>query len=162
MSGLSKSFSTYVNHTGRYYARLFEPMSAKIAIAALALTVIVTSTVVTHAGVAKWMLEDVLNESILKADYNYVKSSEAPELTDNKFHLQMPMMVEDYIRESNYVSGGTSDPANPKIDDAMNQTLKPSYFNADDIDLGTKDEWEDAAEDGTEFVENRPPHSGLK
>jgi hypothetical protein len=166
MNSIAQSFSTYVGHTGKYYSRMFAPKSVRIAVlitvGLTALTMLITSIVVTHAGVAKWMLEDVLNESIIRADYSFLKEADAPELSDNQFHLQMPMMLESYISPDLYVSNGSPEAGNPKIDELLQQTTKESFFNLSEFEIADQAEWEAVAGDAAEFIENRPPQSGLK
>jgi len=166
MTGITQSFSTYLDHTGKYYSRLLAPKSVRVALAAtimlIMLLTIATSAVTTHAGVAQWVLDDVLNKSIMDASFDFVHDANAPPLSDNKYHLQMPMMFEGFMSEDVYVSGGTSDPSNPKLDDSLEMTMQESYFNLSEFEIADKSEWDAAAGDATEFVENRPPQSGLK
>lgn len=162
MTGIADSFNTYLNHTGRYYSRLLAPRGVRLLIPAVALVVILTSIVVAHAGIVKWMVEDVVNEEILKADYDFVYKDDAPVLSDNLFHLQMPMMLEEYLDAGHYVSDGSAAPENERLDDALKMTVESGFFDAGDFELAPADEWEDAAEDAAEFVFGRPPQSGLK
>lgn len=159
------NFSAYVQHTLRYYRRFLTPKSAPaLALTAVAVTVgaVGINTVLARASVAEWMAEDIFNEDIFNGKYDYIYNKDAPEESDNQFHLQMPMMLEGYLDSSNYVSEGNSDPMHPKLDESLQQTTQPSYFQGEDFELPSDEEWEDVDDDSTEFVESRPPKSGLE
>jgi len=165
MIGIAQSFNTYVRHTTKYYARYFDRRSVALLVlftAAIVLLVAVANVVVTHAGIAKWLVDDVINDDVFNGYFNYMLNADAPAESNNRFHLQMPMMLEGYLDVSNYVSNGAGDPSKPKIDDAVGMTTQPSFFNANDFEMAPADEWEAAAADATEFIESRPPQSGLK
>ena len=114
-----------------------------------------------RAGVAKWELGDVLNQDVYESasDY-YATESDAPELTERQFHLQMPMSLEGFLSTSNYAAEGASDPQHPKLDELVEKTVDPSYFTNYELDLPTDEEWEE--NDFMEFIENRPPESVLE
>lgn len=160
---MSKSLITCILHTKRYYAQFLGPKSIRnLAAAGLILAGTATgfSMAVTHAGVAEWVAGDILNMDIVNGNYDYMLNEDAPPESDNRFHLQMPMMLEGYLDSSNYVSDGSSD--DPKLDTALEMTIQPGFFNAEEFELAAPEEWEEAAGDATEFIEVRPPQSGLK
>lgn len=160
-----QSVRTYFQHTKRYYAPLLHPKSIRALTAAAALTAVAAGSLnaaVTHAGVAEWVAEDVISEEVLNGNYEFILNADAPPESSNRFHLQMPMMMEGYLDKSIYVSDGSGTANGPKLDTALEMTTKPSFFNAEEFELATPEEWEDAAEDATEFIESRPPKSGLE
>lgn len=118
MTAMTQSFYTYLKHTKRYYAPFFSPKSmvlVVVLVVGMGVLAAAANMVVTHAGVAQWLATDVLNETILKGNFDYMLTADAPEESDNRFHLQMPMMLEGFLPASNYVSGGTADPDRPKL-----------------------------------------------
>lgn len=165
MKRIHTNLRACLQHTRRYYGQFFTPRNlSAIALASAAVTVsaVGLNAVVAKADVAKWMAEDVFNEEIFDGKYDYIRNEDAPEESEYRFHLQMPMMLEGYLDSSNYVSNGTSDPAHPKLDESLEMTTQPDFFHAEDFELPSDEEWEESAGDATEFVEDRPPKSGLE
>lgn len=162
---IPKSIRTFVQHTKQYYTPFFGVKSVQhLAIAGFALVGIITglSVAVTHAGVAAWVVEDILNRDILEGEYDYMLNEDAPQESNNRFHLQMPMMLEGYLKSSIYMSDGNGDMTGPKLDTALEMAIQPNFWSSKDFELSTPEEWEEAAEDATELIEDRPPQSGLK
>lgn len=165
MPAITQSFYTYLKHTKRYYAPFFSPKSmvlVVVLVVGMGVLAAAANMVVTHAGVAQWLATDVLNETILKGNFDYMLTADAPEESDNRFHLQMPMMLEGFLPASNYVSNGTADPDRPKLDDILKTSVQPSFFNMGDFEMASSEEWQEAAADATAFLEARPPQSGLQ
>lgn len=158
------NFRTFLRHTAMYYRMQLTPKNISVVAAYAVLTVAAVSAasiVTARAGVAKWELEDVLNQDVYNSTSVYYSAeSEAPELTERQFHLQMPMSLEGFLDPSNYVAEGTSDPKHPKLDEMVEKTIDPSYFANYKQTLPTDEEWEE--NDFMEFVENRPPKSVLE
>ena len=48
------------------------------------------------------------------------------------------------------------------LDESLEMTTQPDFFHAEDFELPSDEEWEESAGDATEFVEDRPPKSGLE
>ena len=158
------NFRTFLRHTVMYYRMQLTPKNISVVAAYAVLTVaaVTAASIVTaRAGVSKWELEDVLNQDVYKStSVYYATESDAPELTERQFHLQMPMSLEGFLSTSNYAAEGTSDSQHPKLDELVGKTTDPSYFANYKLDLPTDEEWEE--NDFMEFVENRPPESVLE
>lgn len=158
------NFRTFLRHTAAYYKMQFTPQKVSIVAAYAVLTAaaaIGASVVTARAGVAKWELIDVLNEDVYEsAGVYYALEDDAPELTEQQFHLQMPMSLEGFISESTYTAGDSSDPEHPKLDELVEMTTDKSYFANYKLEIPTDEELDD--NDFMEFVESRPPQSVLK
>ncbi|WP_139193376.1 hypothetical protein [Angelakisella massiliensis] len=161
---LQTNFKTFLRHTAMYYRMQLTPKNLSVVATYAVLTaaaVTAASIVTARAGVAKWELEDVLNQDVYEStSAYYATESEAPELTEKQFHLQMPMSLEGFLSTSNYAAEHSSDPQHPKLDELVEKTVDPSYFANYKLDLPTDEEWEE--NDFMEFIENRPPESVLE
>jgi hypothetical protein len=115
---------------------------------------ICSAFVVTHAAgssVAEWLLQDALNKDMLdEENFSFTAISESPALSDNRFHLQMPMTMEEYVNEDIYA-------ATP---DALSLTLEDGFYDDAYVPY-SEDEWNEGGDNATEFIFNRPPDSPL-
>ena len=158
------NFRAFLNHTKQYYKRFLTPKRlSAISLAAVSVGTVAVgiNTVTAHAGVARWMLEDAFDEDIFFGKYDYIYNEDAPEESENRFHLQMPMMLEGYLEPENYVSGDDA-ATKPKLDTMIESAVNPGAFNIDRFELPDQEELDEASEDAMEFVENRPPKSPLE
>ena len=163
---MATNLKAFLKHTAAYYKMQFTPqkVSTVAAYAMLTAAAAVGASVVTaRAGVAKWELTDVFNQDVYEsAGIFYALEDDVPEMAEQQFHLQMPTSLEGYLSESTYSSGDTPDPEHPKLDEMVGMTTDPSYFATYKFELPTDEEWAENEDGFTEFLENRPPKSGLE
>lgn len=155
MRTIINSCKRWLSHTKRYYTAVLSANGVKSAILTLSLVCVCSTVAVTHAAsrsVATWKLDNAFYKDMI-AEENFIcfRADEAPPESGERFHLTMPMTVEDYLDEDLYAG----------INDGLKLTLEDEYFD-DLYQPQTDEEWEEGSEDALEFIENRPPDLPLK
>lgn len=155
MRAIINSCKGWLSHTKHYYAAVLSAKGVKGAVLTLSLVCVCSTVAVTHAAggsVATWKLDNAFYEDMIdEENFIYVRSDEAPPESGERFHLTMPMTVEDYLNEDLYAA----------INDGLKLTLEDGYYD-ELYQPQTDEEWEEGSEDALEFIENRPPDLALK
>lgn len=148
MQEITASVKCWLQHSQSYYAVLISEKRIRLMIASVTLLCIFFSVVVTHAGVAQWLLEDAIDNSIvLRDNYNYMASDDAPPPSNNTYHLTMPMMMQDYIIADIF----------SQLDSGLKMSLEPNFVRTEKIKMWGEEEREEAGDDFSQFVTDRPP-----
>jgi hypothetical protein len=127
----------------------------RVALIILFVASVCSAFVVAHAAggaVADWLLKDALNKDMLaESNYAFSTLAEAPVPSDNRYHMQIPMTVEEFTDESLYST----------VPDSLLLTLEDGFYDDAYVPY-SEEEWETGGNDATEFVLSRPPDPPLE